>query len=73
MKRYAKPDDDNILLEIKEVIKQRPSYGYKRVTAMINKDRCKQGLPTYNRKRICRIMDMNGLIFKKSNPLRDHK
>ena len=73
MKRYTKPDDNDVLLEIKGVIKQRPSYGYKRVTAMINKGRRKQGLTTYNRKRIYRIMDMNGLIFKKSNSVREHE
>ena len=36
---YSKAQDDLILEEIKKVIKERPSYGYKRVTAIINKSR----------------------------------
>lgn len=73
MNRYKKSDDGDILLEIRKVIKQRPSYGYKRVTAMINKQRRTEGLKSYNRKRIYRIMDMNSLIFKKSKSIRDHE
>jgi len=40
-------------------MKERPSYGYKRVTAMVNKrfDR------TYNRKRIYRLMRKGGLLL----------
>ena len=36
---YRKKGDDLILKEIKEVVKVRPSYGYKRVTALVNKAR----------------------------------
>lgn len=73
MNRYKKSDDGAILLEIKKVIEKRPTYGYKRVTAMINRDRKSLGLKSYNRKRIYRIMDMNGLILKKSSVNRAHK
>lgn len=73
MNRYKKSSDDSILIEIKKVIKKRPSYGYKRVTAIINTERRKLNLKTYNRKRIYRIMDMNGLILKKSNVKREHE
>lgn len=73
MNRYKKSDDDAILIEIKKVVEKRPSYGYKRVTAIINTDRRKLGLKAYNRKRIYRIMDMNGLILKKSNSARERQ
>ena len=73
MNRYKKSADDSILIEIKKVIERRPSYGYKRVTAIINTERRKEGLKTYNRKRIYRIMDMNGLIMKKSSVKREHQ
>jgi len=72
MNRYKKSADDAILFEIKEVVEKRPTYGYKRVTAMINRERSKSGLHAYNRKRIYRIMDMNGLILKKSSAKREH-
>jgi len=73
MNRYEKSDDASILVEIKKVVKKRPSYGYKRVTSMINRERKNLGLKTYNRKRIYRIMDINGLILKKSSAKRDHQ
>jgi len=73
MNRYQKTDDAIILLEIKAIVAKRPSYGYKRVTSMINRVRKKSGLKSYNKKRIYRIMDMNGLILKKSSGKRDHQ
>ena len=68
VKRYAKKEDSNVLDEINKVMKERETYGYKRITAMINKERRKKNLSTYNRKRICRVMDINDLLFKK-NPV----
>lgn len=73
MNRYIKSEDTAILFEIKKVIEKRPSYGYKRVTSMINRERKGLGLKIYNRKRIYRIMDMNGLIFKKSSTKREYQ
>lgn len=73
MRRYKKKDDAYVLEQIQEVIKIRPSYGYKRVTAMINRKRRSLNLPIYNKKRIFRVMEINGLLFKKSPNLRDHK
>lgn len=73
MNRYKKSDDGNVLLEIRKVIKERPSYGHKRVTAMINRTRRANGLSPYNRKRIYRVMDMNGLMLKKNKTLRTHE
>jgi hypothetical protein len=73
MNRYKKSADDSILIEIKKVIEKRPTYGHKRVTAMINTERRKLGLKSYNRKRILRIMDMNGLLMKKESVKREHE
>ena len=73
MERYRKEEDQNILVEIKAIIEKRPTYGYKRVTAMINRERRRNGHKKLNKKRIYRIMDINGLILKKENaPRRDH-
>lgn len=71
--RYTKKEDEEVLEEIKAVIVMRPSYGYKRVTAMINKKRKKEEQDLYNKKRIYRVMDINGLLFKKTPSERDHK
>jgi putative transposase len=69
---YQKQDDGIVLSEIREVINLRPSYGYKRVTAMINKNRLKLGLKPYNKKRVVRVMRMNGLTHPKPLIVRDH-
>lgn len=71
--RYKKETDSEVLAEIHTVLKTRPSYGHKRVTAMINKKRKKEGLTRYNRKRIFRVMELNGLLLKKEVTLRDHQ
>ena len=39
LKRYSKPEDGDVLKEIEKLLKERPSYGYKRVTAMLNRER----------------------------------
>ena len=67
MKRYKKSTDSEILIQIKEVLKDRPTYGYKRVTAMINKKRAQNGHSRINKKRVFRVMDIYGLLFKRSN------
>jgi hypothetical protein len=36
MKSYLKNDDNILLPLIKKVLERRPSYGYKRVTTMVN-------------------------------------
>lgn len=63
-----------VLSGIKEVIEQRCTYGYKRVTALYNKKRVDSGLSRYNKKRIYRVMRDNGLLLPKSGILRrEHK
>ena len=73
MKRYIKKTDDDILIEIKIFRELRPTYGYKRITAMINRNRVTEGLKKLNRKRIYRIMDMNDLLQKKYPSRRKHE
>ena len=63
---YKKSEDDQVLKEINQVLKEKKSYGYKRVTALINRTRVSKGLLKWNRKRIYRVMKMNGLLFLKS-------
>ena len=73
MKRYSKKEDSEVLAEIKLILKKRPSYGYKRVTAMINKNREISSDKRVNKKRIYRVMDINGLLLKKEKVKRNHQ
>ena len=68
--RYQK-DDKVLLTQIKKVLKERPTYGYKRVTAVINHHRKSQGDPLVNHKRIYRAMKENKLLL--TRPKRKEK
>ncbi len=69
-----KDKDKQILSGIRAVIKDRPTYGYKRVTALYNKERVLKGLSKYNKKRIYRVMKENGLLLPKAVSRREgHK
>lgn len=63
-----------MLKEILSVTKDRGTYGYPRVTALINRERKMQILKTWNRKRILRVMQINGLILTRYTvkPKRPH-
>lgn len=65
--------DKAILISIRRLVKNRSTYGYKRITALYNKERQKLGLPRYNRKRIYRIMKENTLLLPKSEKTRDER
>ena len=64
--------DESIILDIKRLLKKRPTYGYKRITALLNKENGKKsGLLIYNKKRIYRIMRENSLLLPKSGKERE--
>lgn len=63
--------DKEILVDIRRLIKCRPTYGYKRVTAILNTERLKSGLGVYNKKRIYRIMKESTLLLPKSESCRE--
>lgn len=70
---YFKADDKIILEQIMPIIKERPTYGYKRVTAMVNIFRESNSLARINQKRVYRIMKNNGLLLPKSEAIRTHE
>lgn len=65
---YQKTEDQIILEEIKTILKKRPTYGYRRVTTLVNRKRIAEGRLKLNRKRIQRIMQMNGLSLPQTMP-----
>lgn len=71
---YQKSEDPIILEEIKNIIAIRASYGYRRVTTMVNRLRTRQGRNAINRKRVQRVMQMHGLSLPQAMPLqkREH-
>jgi transposase InsO family protein len=51
-----------------EVCSDRPTYGYPRVTAIINRINKTKGFPRINHKRIYRMMKENNLLLQKNEP-----
>lgn len=73
-KRYKREDDSAVLRSILAATKNRGTYGYPRVTAVINRERRKVFLAPWNEKRILRVMQMNKLVLPKysTKPQRPH-
>lgn len=72
--RYDRIEDPDVLKSILSVTKERGTYGYPRITALVNRARRKCCEKVWNKKRILRIMQMNNLILPKfiSKPKRLH-
>ena len=72
---YARPYDERYLALIREITDQRATYGYRRVTAMLNRFLAAKGQPRANHKRIYRIMKINRLLLQKhtGRPVRPHE
>lgn len=62
MRHYKKASDKEVLESIRPIIKDRPTYGYKRVAAMVSKATGKK----HNKKKIYRVMKINGLLLPKA-------
>lgn len=71
-KRYnIKPDDEKYLFLIRKITDEKPTYGYRRVTARLNRE----FIHRVNHKRIYRIMRANHLLLPKytGRPVRLHE
>lgn len=63
--RYAKPGDEHYLRLIRNITDERATYGYRRVTAILNRHLTLKGQPRVNHKRIYRIIKLNNLLLQK--------
>lgn len=61
--RYNPLEDQQLLLYIRGITDQRGSYGYRRVTVMLNHRLKSEGKKTVNHKRVYRIMKQNQLLL----------
>ena len=55
--------DGELVAEIKTLVEARPTYGYRRVTAVLNRARRGQGAPPVNHKRVYRLMREHKLVL----------
>jgi len=71
---YHKADDERYLLLIRAIIDKRATYGYRRVTAVMNRMLTAEGKDGVNHKRVYRIMKKNNLLLQRhtGRPVRVH-
>ena len=61
--RYRKAEDGQLLLLVRRLVDERPTYGYRRITALANRQLASTGEPAVNHKRMFRIMRQNGMLL----------
>ena len=62
---YRKAGDDELLALIHRLVDERPTYGYRRIRRLINRQRKADGKPPVNGKRVLRIMQANKLTLER--------
>lgn len=73
-RHYRRGEDEVLLPVIQEITSGRPTYGYRRITILLNRRRAEQGKPPVNHKRVYRIMKQNDLLLSRhtGRPVRQH-
>ncbi|WP_093041612.1 IS3 family transposase, partial [Rhizobium tibeticum] len=67
---YLKADDAELLPAIRRLVDARPTYGYRRIAALLNRQRRAADQPAVNRKRVHRIMANHDMILEKHTAVR---
>src|SRR6202045_2502622 len=62
---YRKAGDNELLALIRRLVDERPTYGYRRIRRLINRQRKANGKPPVNGKRVLRIMQANKLTLER--------
>lgn len=68
---YLKAEDEVLLPIIRGFVDERPTYGYRRITALVNRELAKRGRPPVNRKRVHRIMQPHALLLERHTGRRE--
>ncbi len=67
---YRKPEDAALLSLLRRLVDERPTYGYRRLAALLNRQLRAEGKPSVNSKRVLRILQVNGLTLQRHTALR---
>ena len=68
--RYHKVQDTALLPHILGLVAKRPTYGYRRITAVLNRELAEDGAMAVNHKRVYRIMQTNNLLLARKYTIR---
>jgi len=69
--RRPRPDDEWLVPMIRAIVAERASYGYRRVTALLNRQLHAEARPRINHKRTYRIMRINQLLLPRYHGRRE--
>ncbi|EGF7375041.1 IS3 family transposase [Escherichia coli] len=72
-RRSRHSDDTDVLLRIHHVIGELPTYGYRRVWALLRRQAELDGMPAINAKRVYRIMRQNALLLERKTAVQPSK
>lgn len=73
---YHRQGDDELLQAIRQLTDARPTYGYRRITALLNRARRASGAQPINHKRVFRLMQQAHLLLQPHvglRPVRAHE
>lgn len=68
---YLKAGDETLLPLIRRFVDERPTYGYRRIAALVNRELARQSLPPANHKRVYRIMKSHALLLQRHTGRRE--
>jgi transposase InsO family protein len=60
-----RPGDVELAAMIRRLVDARPTYGYRRIAALLNRERRSDGLAPVNVKRVYRVMKKHGLLLER--------
>lgn len=69
-RRCDEAADAEVLARILDIISDMPTYGYRRVWAILRRQSRNKGVPFVNAKRVYRIMSENNLLLLHDKPSR---
>lgn len=73
-RQSRQPDDASVVEEIRRVVGDLPSYGYRRVCGTLRNERVAVGLVPFNAKRVYRVMRTHGRLMQcRPNPPRPQR
>ena len=60
-----RPGDLELSADMRRLVDQRPTYGYRRIAALLKRERRSDGLTPVNAKRVYRLMKKHGLLLER--------
>jgi len=67
---YCKVEDADVLPSIRRLVGERPSYGYRRIAALLNRERRAADQAPVNAKRVHRIMGQHAMLLTRHSAMR---